>query len=321
MSHKIIVGFKPHPGLLETIQSALPGQQTEIIVAADDDALAQALPGADILFGLRLNPDLMPLTGSLRWIQTLSAGVEKLVSPALIDSDIVITNASGAHAPQISEHVLAMLLAFACNLPGAYRAQLDSEWGRPGVTDSLFELEGKTLSVVGLGDLGDAVAVKARAFGLNILAIRNRPTAKPAYVDEIFSSADLSGLLSRSDFVVDTLPLTPATRHIFGAAEFGQMRDTAYFFNAGRGGTVDQDALISALQSGAIAGAGLDVTDPEPLPASSPLWKLANVLITSHYSGNSPRVRERYTRIFVDNLVRFDAGEPLANVVNPSAGY
>lgn len=214
-----------------------------------------------------------------------------------------------------------MLLAFARNLPGAYRAQLDSNWDSDSLTEGIFELEGKTLSVVGLGDLGDAVAVKARAFGLNILAIRNRPTAKPSYVDEIFLPGELPELLSRSDFVVDTLPLTPATGQFFAATQFEQMRDTAYFFNAGRGGTVDQDALISALQTGAIAGAGLDVTDPEPLPPDSPLWKLPNVLITPHYSGNSPRVRERTARIFIDNLVRFDAGEPLANVVNAAAGY
>jgi phosphoglycerate dehydrogenase-like enzyme len=321
MAHRIIVGFEPHPGLLDAIQSALPGQQTEIVTATDDEALAQALPGADILFGLRLNADLMPLTGSLQWIQTLSAGVENLISPALIESDIVITNASGAHASQISEHVLAMLLAFARNLPGAYRAQLYSRWDADSLTDHIFELGGKTLGVVGLGDLGDAVAVRASAFGLNILAIRNRPTAKPSYVDEIFPPGDLPELLSRSDFVVDTLPLTPATGHFFAAAQFDRMRDTAYFFNAGRGGTVDQDALISALQSGAIAGAGLDVTDPEPLPPSSPLWKLPKVIITPHYSGSSPQLQERFTRIFLDNLVRFDAGEPLANVVNAAAGY
>ena len=321
MDHKIIVAFEPHPGFLEAIRSALPGQQTEIVTVEDDEALAQALPGADILVGLRLNPDLMPLAGSLKWIQTISAGVDKLVNPSLIDSDIVITNASGVHAPQISEHILAMLLSFARNLPGAFRAQLDSNWDPDSVTDPVFELEGKTLGIVGLGDLGDAVAVKARAFGLNILAIRNRPTAKPSYVDEIFLPRDLPELLSRSDFVVDTLPLTPATRHFFAAAEFERMRDSAYFFNAGRGCTVDQPALISALQDGDIAGAGLDVTDPEPLPSSSPLWKLPNVLITPHYSGYSPRVRERFTRIFLDNLVRFDAGEPLANIVNAAAGY
>lgn len=321
MGHKIIVGFKPHSGLVEAIHSALPGDELEIVVALDDEALARALPGADILFGMRLIPDLMPLTGSLRWIQTLSAGVEKLISPALIDSDILITNASGAHAPQISEHILAMLLAFARGLPGAYRAQLASNWDHDGVAGGVFELEGKTLGIVGLGDLGDAVAVKARAFGLNILALRKRPTAKPAYVDEIFLPADLPGLLSRSDFVVDTLPLTPATRQFIGAAEFAAMPDSAYFFNAGRGGTVDQDALIAALHSGAIAGAGLDVTDPEPLPPESPLWKMPNVIITPHTSGYSPMVRERVTRIFVENLTRFVAGEPLANVVNAAAGY
>ncbi len=322
MGHKIIVGFSPQPGLIDSIRLALPGDEDlEIVTATDDEALAQALPGADILLGLRLNPDLMPLASSLRWIQTISAGVEKLVSPALVDSDIVITNASGAHAPQISEHILAMLLAFARNLPTAYRAQLNADWDYDTIAGGSFELEGKTLGIIGLGDLGDAVAVKARAFGLDILAVRNRPTAKPAYVDEIFLPAQLPELLSRSDFVVDTLPLTPNTRHMLGAAEFSAMRDTAFFFNAGRGGTVDQEALIFALQSGAIAGAGIDVTDPEPLPPESPLWKMTNVIITPHTSGYSPRVRERFARIFLDNLARFHAGEPLANVVNAAAGY
>jgi phosphoglycerate dehydrogenase-like enzyme len=266
----------------------------------------------------------MPLAGSLRWIQTLGAGVDKLIGPALIDSDIIITNASGAHAPQISEHVLAMLLAFARRLPAAYRAQSESNWDFDGATNGVFELGDKTLGIVGLGDLGDlggAVAVKARAFGLRILALRKRPTARPPYIDEIFLPDGLPDLLSRSDFVVDTLPLTPNTRHMIGAPEFATMRESAYFFNAGRGSTVDQEALIAALQSRAIAGAGLDVTDHEPLPPESPLWKMPNVIITPHTSGYSPRLRKRITRIFIDNLVRFAAGEPLANVVNAAAGY
>ena len=318
-THKIVLGFEPPKGLAERVRTRIPGSNPEVIVAPDDESLAAALKGADVLLGGWGVTQCFDRADSLKWIQTLSAGVEYLRTPEVMASGVLVTNASGAHRPQISEHILAMMLAFARDLPTAIRAQDRKDWGQTEL--KVFELEGKVLGIVGLGDLGDALASKARPLGMTVLALKNRVTAKPAYVDEIFGPEGLDEVLERSDFVADTLPFTPETAGTFGRDQFRRMKDSAYFFNVGRGRTVDQSALIEALRSGEIAGAGLDVTDPEPLPQDSPLWGMKNVIITYHSSGSSPHVMERVYSIFLDNLVRFHNGQPLANVVDLKAGY
>ena len=315
----VVVGFEPRPDLVDRIRAVLDDGGADVVVAASQDDLAAAVVDADVLFGGRLTPELVKKAVRLKWFQTNSAGVENVASPELADSGIMVSNASGAHATQISEHTLAMMLAFARDLPKAVRAQDDRAWIRTEM--NTFELDGGILAIAGLGDLGGALADKAKALGMTVLATKMRVTTKPVSVDEIFDPDGLDDIIARADFVVDTLPLTPETRHTFGLDQFRRMKSSAFFFNVGRGGTVNQVDLITALETGEIAGAGLDVTEPEPLPAESPLWTMRNVILTYHSSGSSPHVVGRHYQIFLDNLERFQSGRPLANVVDVRAGY
>ncbi len=315
----VVVGFEQDAGLVERIKAVLRDGDAEVIVAGTDEELESIVDKADVLFGGVLRPDLVEKAARLKWFQTNSAGVENVASPELAGSGITVTNMSGAHATQISEHALAMMLAFARDLPRAVRAQDRRNW--LGFDINTFELDGSVLVIAGLGDLGGALADKAKALGMTVLATKMRVTTKPVSVDEVYGPEGLDSIIGRADFVADTLPLTPHTRHTFGIDQFRLMKPSAYFFNVGRGGTVNQDDLIAALESGEIAGAGLDVTEPEPLPAESPLWDMPNVILTYHSSGTSPNVMERHYQIFLDNLERFEHGRPLANVVDVRAGY
>ena len=321
-THKIVLGFEPSEDLLDRVRKTLPGVDLNIVLASDIDSLKLALRGADVLWGGEEHLSaLLDRASSLRWVQAISTGVENFVSPELLESGIVVTNARGSQAPQIAEHVLALILAFARDLPRLIRAQDRHRWVEADAVSNMFELDGKVLGVCGLGLLGGTLATKAKPLGMTVLATKKRPTSRPVNVDEIFGPNDLDEVLARSDFVVDTLPLTPLTRGAFALAQFRRMKNSAYFFNVGRGGTVVHDDLLVALQTGEIAGAGLDVTDPEPLPQDSKLWSLPNVIITSHTSFGSPYLWERRYRIFLDNLVRYHEQQPLANVVDLRAGY
>ena len=235
------------------------------------------------------------------------------------------------------------MFALARRLPGALRSQAARRYA-PEPRDELFELAGKTVGIVGFGDVGQALARRARGIGMRVIAMRRRPRGSPAahplipnlpldplagsdpddpsaLADEIVGPDRLDDLLRDSDVVVNAAPLTPATVCLFGREQFAHMRPTACFINVGRGETVDQDALIDALRDGVIAGAGLDVTTPEPLPPDSPLWALPNVILTAHYAGWSDTMLDRIYAIFADNLRRFDRGEPLRNQVDVRAGY
>ncbi len=315
----VVVGFEPRLNLVDRVKAVLDEESADVIVAANQEELTAVVGDADVLFGGVLTPDLVEKAVRLKWFQTNSAGVEYVASPELADSGIMVTNTSGAHATQISEHILAMMLAFARDLPRAVRAQDDRDW--IGTRMNTFELDGGVLAIAGLGDLGGALADKAKALGMTVLATKMRVTTKPVSVDEIYDPDGLDDIIGRADFVADTLPLTPQTRHTFGRDQFRRMKSSAFFFNVGRGGTVNQDDLIAALEAGEIAGAGLDVTEPEPLPTESPLWAMRNVILTYHSSGTSPHVFDRHYQIFLDNLERFQRGRPLANVVDVRAGY
>ena len=338
---RIVLTYDPEATLADRVRAALPGLALEIVSALNVDDLPDALPGATILFGNHLPRSLLPHVGDLRWIQSVGAGVDGLLSAELAATDIVVTNTSGAFAVQMAEHALCLMFAMARRLPGAMRSQAARAY-EPEPRDELFELTGKTLGIVGFGDVGQALARRARGIGMRIIALRRHPhgatrtqmtipplpfdpLAKADYpqtlADEIMGPDRLRDLLRDADIVVNVAPLTPATALLFGPKQFAQMRPAACFINLGRGESVDQDALIEALRDGVIAAAGLDVTTPEPLPADSPLWILPNVILTAHYAGWSDAMLERIYTIFLDNLVRFDRGVPLRNVVDVRAGY
>jgi phosphoglycerate dehydrogenase-like enzyme len=290
------------------------------LVTRDRAAIEAALDDIEIAAG-DFPYDLLPRARNLRWLQQWGAGVDWLLRhPEIADLDFVLTNASGVHAIPISEHILAFLLAFARGLHHAVRAQERATW-RSAEREGLFERAGKTMLLVGVGAIGERTAQISAALGMRVLGIRRDPAVGAPGVEAMFGPGRLLDLLPEADFVVLTVPLSRATCGMIGERELRAMRKTAYLVNIGRGGTIQEQALVEALREGRIAGAGLDVFETEPLPPDSPLWGMPNVIITAHYAGSTPHYDERATAIFLDNLRRYQAGEPLRNVVDKEAGY
>jgi phosphoglycerate dehydrogenase-like enzyme len=231
-----------------------------------------------------------------------------------------LTNASGVHAIPISEHILSLILAFGRGIHHAVRAQATSNWKSPP-REGIFELVGKTMVLIGVGAIGERTARISAALGMRVLGVRRHPSLDATGVESMFGMDQLMDVLPQGDFVVLTVPLTNETQGMIGEPELRAIKPTAYLFNIGRGSTIQQDVLIQALQEGWIAGAGLDVFEEEPLPQDSPLWNMENVIVTAHYSGSTPHYDERALGIFMDNLRRYRAGEPLLNLVDKTLGY
>jgi D-2-hydroxyacid dehydrogenase (NADP+) len=258
---------------------------------------------------------------ALRWVQTVGAGVERLLTPEIVArSELVITNASGIHAQPIAEHAFGFLLMFARNLHLAAARQHEAQWQSQPYRETLSTLRGKTLGVLGLGAIGTRVAQIGAAFGLRVIGLK-RTKESVEHVARVYGSDELWPFLAESELLVNLLPLTATTRGWIGQRELLTLPRGAFFVNLGRGATVDTAALVEALRSGHLAGAGLDVTEPEPLPADHPLWTLPNVIITPHYSGAQPAYFQELGELFLANLERYLRGEPLRNVVDKQAGY
>jgi phosphoglycerate dehydrogenase-like enzyme len=301
---------------LERIQALAPGYR---VVVSEDRAEIEPLLDAIEIAAVHFPPQWIERAPRLRWYQQWGAGTDWLLRhPEIARRDFILTNASGVHAIPISEHILAMLLAFTRQLPAAFRAQAQRRWQRDVPAG---ELAGCTLVLVGVGAIGRRTARIASALGMRVIGVRRNPARELPEVDRMVGTDQILDVLPEADFVVLTIPLTADTRHLLDARAFEKMKPSAYVINIGRGGTIDEEALVQALRSGAIAGAGLDVFASEPLPADSPLWEMENVIITAHYSGSTPHYDERALKIFIDNLERFVAGLPLRNVVDKQAGY
>ncbi|MGN0777898.1 MAG: D-2-hydroxyacid dehydrogenase [Aristaeellaceae bacterium] len=274
---------------------------------------------ADVIIG-NAPADMIRGTAKLKWLQLNSAGTERYITPGVLPEDALLTNATGAYGLSISEHMLGCLLMLMKKLHLYHLDQQEQLWRDHGPVTSIF---GSRTLVVGLGDIGGEFAQRMHALGSTVTGIRRHRTAVPAYLDSLHSMDDLMDCLKNADIVASCLPGTKDTLHIFRRETFAAMKPGAFFLNVGRGNAVDSDALAEALNAGHLAGAAVDVTDPEPLPAGHPLWQARNVLITPHVSGgyHLPETRERIIRIAAENLRHFLAGEPLKNVVDFSTGY
>lgn len=316
---RVVIGMSLEPEQVERLRRDFP--DVDFVEAEGGDALLQALPGSEVLFGGRLKPDHLEAASSLRWIQAFSAGVNHFPMEELRRRAILLTNASGAHEIPIAENILAMMLAFAIRLPDFIRAQERREWERGDLASDKFELSGGTLLIAGLGGIGSGLAVRAKALGMHVLGVRNRPLPPPPGVDEVYTPERLIEVLPRADHVALCLPLTQETTGYLGERELRLMKPSAHVYNVGRGQSIDRAALLRALEEGWIAGAGLDVTDPEPLPADDPLWGFPNVILSQHTSGSSSQLDRRVTDLFAANLRQFVRGEPLINLVDYSLGY
>ncbi|OZC04455.1 D-2-hydroxyacid dehydrogenase [Rubricoccus marinus] len=313
---------------LSTDQLADLGRVREIasgydVVRATGERVRDVLKDAEIALGFP-PPALVAEAPRLRWLQSWSAGLDWLVEhedfyPAA-HPDLVVTSASGIHAVPIGEHVLAVLLAFSRRLPLALRDQRAKRWGGSEDYDGVFEWLCKRLVMVGAGSIGERVIELAGALGMSAVAVRASGAETPGALRTVTPEA-MAGELAEADAVVAALPLTDATYRMLDAETFGALKPGALFVNVGRGETVDQYDLVEALRSGQIGAAALDVFDDEPLPASSPLWEMDNVILTPHVAGDSPQYARRALALFADNLRSWRAGDELRNRVDLAAGY
>jgi phosphoglycerate dehydrogenase-like enzyme len=288
-----------------------------------EEALSRAAEaqGAD---GRYATAEFLRAATHLVWVQAQSVGVERyLALPELRENDrIVLTNMRGVSGPAIADQAFAMLLALTRDLAIHLAGRAHGEWKRDGSgVLTPIVLQDRTLLVVGLGGIGTEIARRGHGFGMHVIATRRGDDPAPEFVEHVGKPGDLLALLPRADVVAIAVPLTPETEHLFDAAAFSAMKKGSYLVNIARGKIVDTQALVAALESGHLAGACLDVTDPEPLPEGSPLWQMPNVVITPHVAAAGELTEARAWALFRENLRRFDAGELLLNVVDKRAGY
>ncbi|MCC6180146.1 MAG: D-2-hydroxyacid dehydrogenase [Chloroflexi bacterium] len=305
----------PYFGLLDDLEDV------QKVWARTPDEIAREIVDADVVYGWP-NREQFQVAKKLRWIQCPSAGVEMFCSiPEIVESDVILTNARGAHARVIAEHAFAMLLAFTRGILRFEQDKLARRWSRDAAIPEVEEIAGRTIGIVGYGQIGQQVAQRALGFELSVLAADPRPMPEAPHGVTVWSLDRLPDLFEQSDVVVIAAPFTPESRHMIGADVLGRMKPTAYLLVVSRGGIVDEPALVDVLKRGAIAGAGLDVFEEEPLSPRSELWDIPNVILTPHLAGASTEKDRRCVEILRENLGRFQRGEPLVNLVDKRSGY
>jgi len=282
--------------------------------------LASKANGVDARFA---TPEFIKQASNLVWVQAMSAGVDSLQrNRPLMDSDrIVLTNMRAVHGPAIADHAMGMLLTLTRQLRQYEAGQKAGKWREEELEERPVALAGKTMLIVGIGGIGTEIAQRASGFGMRVIATRRTDAPAPAYVERVGKPEDLMEMLPEADVVAVCVPLTDETRGLFGRAAFAAMKHGSYLVNIARGKIVETAALVEALKSGTLAGACLDVTDPEPLPDEHPLWSMKNVVITPHVAAESDLTDERRWTLLKENIRRFGGGEPLLNCVDKQRGY
>ena len=284
------------------------------------DITPDILKEAEVILGNLESPEQLQAAENLKWIQLNNAGTEGYCTPGILPGDALLTNATGAYGLAISEHMMACLFMLRKKMDLYYVNQLACRWNSEG---HVGVIQGSTVLVIGLGDIGTSFAAKMKALGCRTIGVKRRVGDKPEAVDELYGMEELDNLLPRVDVVAMSLPGNPSTYHVLNRERIALLSSNAIVLNAGRGTAIDTDALSDALYEGKIAGAALDVTDPEPLPAEHPIWKAPGAIITPHISGGYalPETLQQIAEIFADNLRRYQAGEPLKNVIDLETGY
>lgn len=314
---RIVLCYPIEPRHLAQIQAAAAGHE---VVDAGQERIAAELLGADIFCGHAKVPVPWPAVvrgGRLAWIQSSAAGLDHCLTPEVIASPTIVTSASGLFADQVAEQTLALLLGLLRGMPTFFRAQGKREFIRRPTRD----LHHATVGIVGLGGNGTRIAEVLRPWKTRIVATDMFAAEKPACVDELWPADQLDQLLAQSDIVILCAPLNEQTEGLIAAPQFARMKRGALLINVARGPIVVEADLIAALQAGHLGGAGVDVTEVEPLPVESPLWDLPNVIITPHVGAQSARRADDTTDLVCDNLRRYFAGRPLVNLVDKRLGY
>lgn len=327
---KIIVTGLP-PASAEELQAAVPearivhvGPATRVRDPKQVEAqLLAEIGDADAILGT-ISPTLVRAGKRLRWVQTFSAGVEPYLhlsrSQELRDSPIVLTNAKILQGPNIADHAFAMLLALARDLHRIIPNRSREQWTRDQHSH-IIELNGKTAVILGVGGIGNQIAVRAHAFGMQVIGVDPKDISIQPHIQKMIPPDRLDSVLPQADVVFVAAPHTPQTDGMMGARQFELMKKNSYFIAVSRGRLYNTEALMKALDSKQVAGAGLDVTNPEPLPPGHPLWKFDNVIITPHIAGQGDNVQKRRMDLLKENVRRFVKDEPLLNVVDKQKGY
>ncbi len=317
---KIVVGGLT-PQRLADLKASAP--DATIVGVDSAEAAMKEIADADSLIGI-VNRELVQAGKKLRWVQTSSAGVERYRFPEMIDSDIVLTNCKILQGPEIADHAMALLLALTRRLNHIIPEQHKQEWTRDQFTSDEtkpIELTDRRALIIGLGGIGTQIAQRAHAFGMKVVAVDPKDIPMTYFVEAVYKPDRLHELLPQADVVFSSVPHTPESEGMLGDAEFRMMKKGAYFINVSRGKIYDNRALAKALDSRHLAGAGVDVTDPEPLPKGHPLWTVPNVIITPHMAGQSHKSWDRRMAVYKENVQRFIKGQPMLNVVDKQKGY
>jgi phosphoglycerate dehydrogenase-like enzyme len=310
----VITGGGLNEQQLAEFRSANPSLQ--IVVANADQAMTEVRE-AHAIIG-RITAEMVRAAPKLEWVQVSSAGVETVLFPELKNSQVVLTNMKIVQGPEIADHAFALLLGLTRSIPTAVKQKETQTWARLPV---LKELRGKTAVVVGVGGIGSLVAYRAKAFGMRVIGVDIKDLPLVPYLDESVRTDRLDTVLPKADVLFICAPHTQQTEKLIRTAQFALMPKGAYFICVSRGKIYEADELASAVSSGQLSGAGIDVVDPEPLPPGHALWKLENVIITPHIAGRSDGEWARYDHIYRENFRRFANGEPLLNVVDKQAGF
>jgi phosphoglycerate dehydrogenase-like enzyme len=280
------------------------------------------LSECEILFTLGLHDDLNILkkAPNVKWVHSVSVGLDAMLNDAILASDVIITNSKGCTSIPIAEHTIALISSFARGIPAMIKNQMKKEWGSLPLTD----LADSTVGIIGYGEIGYEIATRCKALGMGVIGCRKNPGKsnrenEPA--DSIMGMDQVDDVLSKSDFIVLALPSTKETLHFLNKERLSKMKKDSYFINIGRGNTVVEKDLIECLLSEKIAGAALDVFEVEPLPKNHPFWELENVIVSPHNAYNSARHQDRVMDLFFRNIKRYSEGKPLLNVVNKELGY
>lgn len=317
---KVVIAYDLGEAYVSDLRNTFPN--VDFVTAYTPEDELKETTDADVQFGT-ISREAFLDAKNLKWFQFIGIGFDGIVSsiPEIIESSVTMTLMRETHVPAISDHAMAMILAFAHRVPYLLEDQRAHRWDTDGHRHKIIELTGSTMGILAMGDLGKGVAQRARGFEMTIYGVDIEPMDPPQGVEAVWGLDRLDEMLGTSDWVVVTAPRTEASRGLIGPAQFERLKQGAHIIVVSRGSIVDEDALVEALRSGKVAGAALDATDIEPLPSESPLWDFPNVIISPHVSGETVPLWERRKEIFKENLRRYLAGEELMFVADKARGY
>lgn len=313
---KLVVVNKLSDEKIKELEEAVPGSVVEAYKSPKEALPHVSDADAIALWGFQDVEPLLKAAPHVRWVHSLSDGVEKLLTPSMMERPVTLTNSHGVHDRAVSEHTMALLLSWFRKIPDTVRNQVKHEWSRPR-SQSLF---GKTILIVGFGSIGRAIAQRAKVFETHILAVKKH-LSNEMFADHVYTEAEIMDVLPKADIVIAALPSTPDTENFFDAEKFAAMKPSALFINIARASIVDEEALIKALQEKKISGACMDVFSKEPLPADHPFWDMEQVIMTPHIASMIPDFWDKLTFLLKENFIAFSHDKKLMNEIDKKKGY